>query len=128
MAAPTRKTSSPWTSTVKITPNYFDVLGVGITRGRALNASDGATGAENIVISQVFANRHFAGEDPIGRRIKFVPRGETGALDTDAAFAQSWRTIVGVSAPFQQGSSDDAFRSPVVYVPCGNRRRARRRS
>ena len=28
-----------------------------------------------------------------------------------------WRTIVGVSAPFQQGSSDDAFRSPVVYVP-----------
>ena len=107
----------PWTSTVTITPNYFDVLGVGITRGRALNASDGAAGAENIVISQVFANRHFAGEDPIGRRIKFVPRGENAALATDAAFAQSWRTIAGVSAPFQQGSSDDAFRSPVVFVP-----------
>ena len=63
------------------------------------------------------ANRHFAGEDPIGRRIRFVPRGETSALDTDAAFTQSWRTIVGVSAPFLQGSSDDAFRSPVVYLP-----------
>lgn len=107
----------PWTSTVKITPNYFDVLGVGITRGRALNASDGATGAENIVVGQVFADRHFGGEDPIGRRIKFVPRSEATALPSDTAFAQSWRTIVGVSAPFQQGSSDDAFRSPVVFVP-----------
>jgi putative ABC transport system permease protein len=107
----------PWTSTVTTTPNYFDVLGASINRGRALNTTDGAPGAENIVISQVFADRHFAGEDPIGRRIKFVPRGEVGALPTDAAFAQSWRTIVGVSAPFQQGSSDDAFRSPVVYLP-----------
>ena len=69
------------------------------------------------MISQVFADRHFAGEDPIGRRIRFVPRSEVGALPTDAAFARSWRTIVGVSAPFQQGSSDDAFRSPVVYLP-----------
>lgn len=107
----------PWTSTVTTTPNYFDVLGVSITRGRALNTTDGAPGAENIVVSQVFAERHFSGEDPIGRRIKFVPRSETDSLPTDAAFAQSWRTIVGVSAQFQQGSSDDAFRSAVVYLP-----------
>jgi len=29
----------------------------------------------------------------------------------------NWRTIVGVAAPFLQGSADDAFRSPLVYLP-----------
>lgn len=101
----------PWTGTVTITPGYFDVLGVAITRGRGLNAADGAPGAENVAISQVMASRHFPGEDPIGRRIRFRPRDEPDSPP------QPWRTIVGVSAPFLQGSSDEAFRSPVVYLP-----------
>jgi putative ABC transport system permease protein len=107
----------PWAGTLSIAPSYFDVLGVAITRGRALVATDGAPGAENIVINAAMASRIFPGEDPIGRRIKFVPRSANTALPEDAAFAQPWRTIVGVTAPFLQGSSDDAFRSPVVYVP-----------
>ena len=36
--------------------------------------------------------------------------------DGDTA-PQPWRTIVGVSAPFLQGSSDEAFRSPIIYLP-----------
>jgi putative ABC transport system permease protein len=107
-----------WTSTVAISPRYFDVLGVAINRGRALTAADGAPGAENVVISEAMAMRYFPGDDPIGRRIKFVPRGGTGAPSAeDATFVQPWRTIVGVSAPFLQGSADEAFRSSVVYVP-----------
>lgn len=107
----------PWTGTLSIAPSYFDVLGVPVTRGRALVATDGAPGAENVVINAAMATRHFPGEDPIGRRIKFVPRSMSTALPEDADFAESWRTVVGVSAPFLQGDSDDAFRSPVVYVP-----------
>jgi ABC-type antimicrobial peptide transport system permease subunit len=30
---------------------------------------------------------------------------------------EPWRTIVGVSAPFLQGETTEAFRSPVVYLP-----------
>lgn len=101
----------PWTGTVAITPGYFDVLGVAITRGRGLNAADGAPGAENVAISQVMASRHFPGEDPIGRRIRFRPRDEPDSPP------QPWRTIVGISAPFLQGSADEAFRSRVVYLP-----------
>jgi predicted permease len=101
----------PWVSTVTITPEYFDVLGVRMNRGRALNASDGAPGAENVVISDVMAQRFFAGTDPIGRRIRFLPPS------TEPGQHQPWRTIVGVSAPFLQGASDDAFRSSVVYLP-----------
>jgi predicted permease len=101
----------PWSSTVLITPEYFDVLGVGITRGRTLAPADGAPGAENVVISQVMAEKFFSGEDPVGRRIRFMPR------DDEAALVPSWVTIVGVSAPFLQGSDSEAFRSAVVFLP-----------
>jgi predicted permease len=102
----------PFVSTVTITPTYFEVLGVAINRGRPFTTSDGSPGSENAIISQVMADRHFRGEDPIGRRIRFVPRG-----DDPNEPPQPWRTIVGITAPFLQGSTDEAFRSSVVYLP-----------
>ena len=100
----------PWTTTVTITPGYFDLLGVAISRGRLFGETDGAPGAENIVVSQVFANRYFEGENPVGRRIRFMMRD-------DEKEPQPWRTIVGVVAPFRQGDDSEAFRSPVTYLP-----------
>ena len=108
----------PSTGTLSVSPRYFAVLGVALERGRALSDADGAPGAENVVVSQAFVNRYFPGEDPIGRRIRFMPRDDSGTLAAeDAAFTAPWRTIVGVSAPFLQGDANEAFRSPAVYVP-----------
>jgi len=101
----------PFVATVAITPGYFDVLRAGITRGRAFTPADGSPGSEHVVISHAMAERHFSGEDPIGRRIRFVPR------EDEREPPQPWRTIVGVSAPFLQGDTTEAFRSPVVYLP-----------
>jgi hypothetical protein len=91
------------------------VLGVPMARGRDLTAGDGAAGAENVVISQRMAERYFTGDDPVGRRIRFTPRSPDEP-------AQPWRTIVGVSAPFTQGSMDEAFRSAVVFLPLRQQR------
>jgi putative ABC transport system permease protein len=101
----------PFVATVTITPGYFEVLRAGIARGRALTSADGAPGSEHVVISAAMAERHFAGEDPVGRRIRFVPR------EDEREPPQPWRTIVGVSAPFLQGDTAEAFRSSVVYLP-----------
>jgi predicted permease len=101
----------PFISTATVTANYFDVLGVAVHRGRGFTNADGLPGSETVVVSQVMAHRHFPGEDPIGRRIRFVQR------EDEPEPVQRWRTIVGVSAPFLQGSSDEAFRSAVVYLP-----------
>jgi putative ABC transport system permease protein len=90
---------------------------VPIARGRAFSATDGAAGSETSIISHTMAQRHFGGEDPIGRRIRFIPRG-SGADEPP----QPWRTIVGVTAPFMQGSVDEAFRSPVVFLPVRQQR------
>jgi len=100
----------PFTGTVTITPGYFDVLGVSITRGRAFGDDDGAPGAETAIVGQIFADKYFPGEDPIGRRIRFMPRD-------DEKEPQPWRTIVGVIAAFRQGDDSEAFRSPVIYLP-----------
>jgi predicted permease len=102
----------PFVGTVTVTPEYFDVLGVALTRGRGFTPADGAPGSENVILSQVAADRYFRGEDPIGRRIRFVPRE-----DEPNEPPQPWRTIVGVSAPFLQGDTEEAFRSAVVYQP-----------
>jgi putative ABC transport system permease protein len=114
-AAPVEPERRPFVETVSITPGYFDVLGVPMARGRDLTAGDGAAGAENVVISQRMAERYFTGDDPVGRRIRFTPRSSDEP-------AQPWRTIVGVSAPFTQGSMDEAFRSAVVFLPLRQQR------
>ena len=101
----------PFVSTVLVSPGYFDVLGVALARGRALSDADGAPGAEHVVISQVMADKFFRNEDPIGRRLRFMPR------DDEAALVPSWVTIVGVAAPFRQGQDDEAFESSVVFLP-----------
>ena len=102
----------PWVSTVAVSEQYFDTLAVGVLRGRGLESADAAPGTANVVVNQFMADRFFPGEDPLGRQIRFVPR-----RDEPHAPPQPWRTIVGVVPTFQQGSSDDAFHNPVVYLP-----------
>jgi len=100
----------PFLSAVMVTPGYFDLLGVPIVLGRGFSNTDGLPGAENVVVNHVFVDRYFPGEDPVGRRIRFVMRD-------DEKDPQPWRTIIGVSAAFHQGNDNDAFRSPVAYLP-----------
>ena len=99
-------------STVSVSPRYFETLGVGITRGRAIADADSAPGSANIVINQRMADTFFPGEDPLGRQLRFVPRA-----DEPDAPPQPWRTIVGVVPTFQQGLDEDAFHTAIVYLP-----------
>lgn len=101
----------PFSSTVSISPRYFNTLGVGVIRGRGFEPTDGAPGADNVVINQLMADRFFPGEDPLGRQIRFVPRRDNPEM------SQPWRTIVGIVPTIQQGSDNDAFRTAVVYLP-----------
>ena len=101
-------------STVIITPQYFDVVGVPVARGRAFTNDDGAPGAERVIVNELFAAKFFPGEDPVGRRIRFVRREDD---DDSQAPDPGWRTIVGLSGRILQGSPQDAYRNSVVYLP-----------
>ena len=51
------------------TPEYVDVLGIRIIKGRNLDEHDTATNARVAIVNQYFADRFFPGSDPIGQRI-----------------------------------------------------------
>jgi predicted permease len=94
-------------------PRYFDVLGVRLLRGRMFTDAEGAPGHESVVVNQRLAAMHFAGEDPIGRRIRLAPDNPGGAPgDAPVSF-----TIVGVAPSIRQRNAQAFDDDPIVYIP-----------
>jgi putative ABC transport system permease protein len=54
--------------------DYFRTLGVPLLRGRWFDRRDTANSPGVAVISETMARRHFAGENPIGQRLRYGPR------------------------------------------------------
>jgi predicted permease len=100
-------------SVVRIGPRFFDVLGRGLLRGRAFQPSDSVTGSEGVIVNERLARLFFPGEDPVGRRVRFVQ----AQPDRSALPAPPWRTIVGISPAIRHSSPQDVEIDPVVYVP-----------
>jgi putative ABC transport system permease protein len=98
--------------TVTISPRFFEVVGVPIVRGRNFRDMDGAPGSETVIINERLAAQFFAGEDPVGRRLRFTRREPTAGEPPDI-----WRTIVGISGRIRHGSPRDASVNAVVYIP-----------
>ena len=99
-------------ATVTISPRFFEVVGVGLRRGRGFQDSDGAPGSETVIINERLASQFFPGEDPIGRRIRFVAREPAPNQPTPP-----WSTIVGVSPTIRHSETRQVELNPVVYVP-----------
>jgi predicted permease len=101
----------PTVTMVTIGPRYFDTVGVKLLRGRPFMREDGTPGREHVIVNQRFATMYFAGQDPVGKRIRLTEETVTGPQ-------LPWVTIVGVSPTVRQRNipqQPDA--DPVVYVP-----------
>ncbi len=68
-----------------VTPDYFRAMGIPLMDGRSCSNADPSTPLA-IIVNQSFAHAYFAGENPIGQRIKFGP--------PDAI--SPWINVVGV--------------------------------
>jgi putative ABC transport system permease protein len=60
---------APVTDVRVITHNYFKAMGIPLVRGRAFDTRETGTGTRRVIINQTLANKHFPGEDPIGKSI-----------------------------------------------------------
>jgi predicted permease len=87
-----------------ISPNFFEVMGIPIVRGRGFTDRDGATAAKAVVINEAAVRKYFPTEDPIGQR--FGSSVETA----------SQLEIVGVLHDVKYDSVRDAT-PPTMYVP-----------
>ncbi|NNF14471.1 MAG: FtsX-like permease family protein [Gemmatimonadetes bacterium] len=59
----------------RVTPNYFETMGVPVLDGRLFDETDGVGTPLVVMIDQTFADRFFPGEDPIGRIVRYPWRG-----------------------------------------------------
>ena len=104
----------PTATGLEITPEYFEVLGIPILRGRTFDPNEGREGRSAVIVNQLFANRYWPGEDVIGKRIRMVR--DAGDLRS-AALEQPLVTIVGVVPDVRQNWDPNIAQEPVVYVP-----------
>jgi putative ABC transport system permease protein len=106
---------APNVGTVTITPGFFEVVGLSITRGRGFTEADGATSAEYLVINEQMAAEHFKGEDPVGKRIKFMVYPPSPGQPAPPPAV--WRTIIGVVRTVRHTGLQDDGSLSVAYVP-----------
>jgi putative ABC transport system permease protein len=100
-AAPGEGPSASYRST---SPKYFEAMGIPLLRGRTFTERDTAKAPMVAIVDEAFVDRHFPGEDPIGRGID-IGNGTDGYYE-----------IVGVVGNVRY-SGLDAEPTPTMYVP-----------
>jgi putative ABC transport system permease protein len=81
--SPTPKEELPFTGFEIVGPDYFRTLGMRFLEGQSFTSRETETSPAVVVISQSFARRYLAGQDPIGRKIHIGwGKGESGT-DTE---------------------------------------------
>jgi len=89
-----------------VTPDYFNVMGIPLMRGRTFDSRESQGGSQVIVINQRMAARFWPGQDPIGKRIRNGPK-------------EPWITVVGLVADSKENRLD-VDTSAGMYLPYPN--------
>jgi putative ABC transport system permease protein len=89
-----------------VTGDYFGAMGIELVRGRLFGPDDRAGAARVVVVSRTLADRHWPGEDPIGK-----------PLAVRWSDLEAW-TVVGVVGDVHLQALDEAPRE-TVYHPYG---------
>jgi putative ABC transport system permease protein len=95
----------PVTDVRVVDHNYFKAMGVPIIRGRAFDSGDDGTNVRRVIVNQTLANKHFAGQDPIGRRISVY------------WFNEGPDEIVGVVGDVRQQDLETEARATIYWPP-----------
>ena len=72
--APMEKDKLPRLSGLVVTPEYFQTVGVRVSRGRSFEISDGAPGKPNAIVNQSFAAKYWSGARSAGQAAPPGPR------------------------------------------------------
>lgn len=96
-----RMEDAPLTWATSVSPGYFELMDVPVLAGRGFTPADGPDDAAVVVVSELFAERHFPGEDPLGQTLLIGTgtRMEGGAVVADGS--EELR-VVGVVADVRQ--------------------------
>ncbi|MEN3333017.1 MAG: hypothetical protein V7641_2382 [Blastocatellia bacterium] len=88
-------------------PAYFRTLAIPLIAGREFTLQDDLQAPGVAMVNQALARRFFAGEEVIGKRIRFYSSRDP---------QPPWLEIVGVAGDVRQGSLDQEVQ-PEIHVP-----------
>jgi putative ABC transport system permease protein len=97
----------PITSHRLVSPDYLKTIGVTLIKGRLIDDGDRADRLPVVVISEELARQAWAGEDPLGKRIKRI-RGDQNF---------PWMRVIGVIKDVKEDLFNYRINRPVWYVP-----------
>jgi putative ABC transport system permease protein len=105
---PVDRSNSLRTSYTWVEPNYFGTVGMRLRGGRDFDDRDNLATTPVVIINETIARRYFAGQNPIGKRIR--------PLIGNGYPSPPMREIVGVVGDVKQtGLTTET--GPQVYVP-----------
>jgi putative ABC transport system permease protein len=94
----------PEVTVTAVSPGYFRTLGIGVRRGRGLEAQDDATAPPVAVVSHTLARSFWGDADPVGKRIRIGPMDPR------------WLTVVGEAADVRREDLATAPKAE-LYLP-----------
>jgi len=95
-------------------PEFFEVFGIGVDRGRNFTQEEARTGAPVAVVSKTLARRMWGAGDPIGQSIK-LQRDKNSHIPGEIPFQEM--TVVGVVNDINTGMSDSDGQRTFVFFP-----------
>jgi predicted permease len=98
-----RAAQAPLASIFSGTPSYFKTMQTRFIAGREFDERDNRNSPAVAIVNHAFARRLLPGEDAIGKRFRFSPRG-------------SWLQIVGIVEDGKYRSLSEGP-TPVVFLP-----------
>jgi putative ABC transport system permease protein len=101
-----RDRDRPRARSLAVSPDFFKTFGMPIRQGRGFTDADRGGAPLVAVVTQSFAETHFPGADPVGRRFR-IPSGPDSL---------TWRTIVGVVPQVYVGDNEEPWK-PAFFVP-----------
>jgi len=96
----------PQASYMVQTPQGLSLIGLPLLVGRGFSDTDGETGKEAAIVTREFADVHWPGESPVGKRFRFLDDNKPGA----------WMTVIGVTVNLVQDMRP-RNRHPLLFIP-----------
>ena len=87
-----------------VTPGYLETMRIPVKSGRTITAQDNEKAQPVVVVNELFANRVWPGEDPLGKIVQI------------GGPKRPWRTVVGVVGDVRHEGLDGPAKLQ-IYVP-----------
>ena len=104
---------TPTAYDVRVDQGYFELFEIALQAGRLFDARDRADALPVVIISRALAERHWPGEDPLGKRLRLERADKNDS---------PWATVVGVVGEVAYSGeavahSLEGRQQPAVYRP-----------